>query len=350
MVWTTADLGDRVLCYPKWPDGLSNDSIYDKIYNVLFLLFTYIVPIGSMTYTYVRIGIELWGSQSIGECTQRQMENIKNKRRVSQPDPYLICHSTQLCRSLLSCQDDDGSSYHLRCVLAAIRLVLHRGFLLANNHELPIRPRNLLGHILVSDEQLNVQSNNILLDERKVSPLEMYIPCYVIDLGHVQTRFQAIFSWLPYVHVSPAPLTRRGVFTSGRRSYSGSPDHNRIVRNGMYSLNFELNAISLISHFEAFCISRCRWCFVLLPGTTKRLELCIPQLIQPFLTTDQSKIIKFDLIFRPGTVRTQLYNACQTPSTTDTYYTNVHDHEMGAYNSSRGSRKSWKNTEMRQLS
>ncbi|KAI4457526.1 g-protein coupled receptor [Holotrichia oblita] len=270
MVWTTADLGDRVLCYPKWPDGLSNDSIYDKIYNVLFLLFTYIVPIGSMTYTYVRIGIELWGSQSIGECTQRQMENIKNKRRVSQPDPYLICHSTQLCRSLLSpggrdftfffynpflryrnniwpsvgCQDDDGSSYHLRCVLAAIRLVLHRGFLLANNHELPIRPRNLLGHILVSDEQLNVQSNNILLDERKVSPLEMYIPCY----------------------------------------------------------------------------------------------------------TDQSKIIKFDLIFRPGTVRTQLYNACQTPSTTDTYYTNVHDHEMGAYNSSRGSRKSWKNTEMRQLS
>ncbi|KAK9712848.1 7 transmembrane receptor (rhodopsin family) [Popillia japonica] len=83
MVWTIADLGDRVLCYPKWPDGLSNESIYDKIYNVLFLLFTYIVPIGSMTYTYVRIGIELWGSQSIGECTQRQMENIKNKRRVN---------------------------------------------------------------------------------------------------------------------------------------------------------------------------------------------------------------------------------------------------------------------------
>lgn len=56
-------------------------------YNVAFLVITYLVPILSMTYTYARIGIELWGSQSIGECTQRQMENIKSKRRVSQ---YLL--------------------------------------------------------------------------------------------------------------------------------------------------------------------------------------------------------------------------------------------------------------------
>lgn len=48
-----------------------------------FLVITYLVPILSMMYTYARIGIELWGSQSIGECTQRQMENIKSKRRVS---------------------------------------------------------------------------------------------------------------------------------------------------------------------------------------------------------------------------------------------------------------------------
>lgn len=47
------------------------------------MFLTYFLPIGSMTFTYARVGIELWGSQSIGECTQRQLENIKSKRRVS---------------------------------------------------------------------------------------------------------------------------------------------------------------------------------------------------------------------------------------------------------------------------
>lgn len=50
---------------------------------MVFLIITYLLPIVSMTYAYTRIGMELWGSQSIGECTQRQMENIKSKRRVS---------------------------------------------------------------------------------------------------------------------------------------------------------------------------------------------------------------------------------------------------------------------------
>jgi len=48
------------------------------------MIFTYFVPIIVMGYTYTRVGIELWGSQSIGEATQRQLENIKSKRRVSE--------------------------------------------------------------------------------------------------------------------------------------------------------------------------------------------------------------------------------------------------------------------------
>lgn len=36
-----------------------------------------------MSYTYARIGAELWGSRSIGESTQRQVDNIQSKRRVS---------------------------------------------------------------------------------------------------------------------------------------------------------------------------------------------------------------------------------------------------------------------------
>jgi len=47
------------------------------------MVVTYVVPIVVMTITYARVGVELWGSQSIGECTQRQMENIRSKRRVS---------------------------------------------------------------------------------------------------------------------------------------------------------------------------------------------------------------------------------------------------------------------------
>lgn len=51
-------------------------------YNVVFMFLTYFLPIGSMTFTYARVGLELWGSQSIGECTQRQLDNIKSKRKV----------------------------------------------------------------------------------------------------------------------------------------------------------------------------------------------------------------------------------------------------------------------------
>lgn len=57
------------------------------------MFLTYFLPIGAMTFTYARVGIELWGSQSIGECTQRQLENIKSKRRVSSA-VYIKFHLT----------------------------------------------------------------------------------------------------------------------------------------------------------------------------------------------------------------------------------------------------------------
>ncbi|CAG2106386.1 unnamed protein product [Medioppia subpectinata] len=52
------------------------------LYNVIILLVTYMLPIVSMSYTYFRVGRELWGSQSIGECTAKQMESIKSKRKI----------------------------------------------------------------------------------------------------------------------------------------------------------------------------------------------------------------------------------------------------------------------------
>ncbi len=35
-----------------------------------------------MGYAYFQVGVELWGSQGIGECTDHQMENVRSKRRV----------------------------------------------------------------------------------------------------------------------------------------------------------------------------------------------------------------------------------------------------------------------------
>nr|KAF7410918.1 hypothetical protein H0235_013525 [Vespula pensylvanica] len=72
----------RVICYSVWPDIDDNGlSFQEYLYNVIFMILTYFLPIGSMTFTYARVGAELWGSQSIGEATARQLENIRSKRR-----------------------------------------------------------------------------------------------------------------------------------------------------------------------------------------------------------------------------------------------------------------------------
>ncbi|XP_013775273.1 tachykinin-like peptides receptor 99D isoform X1 [Limulus polyphemus] len=72
----------RVICYMIWPDGPTTQSYTEYIYNVMILVLAYILPITSMTFTYFRVGQELWGSQSIGECTAAQIEAIKSKRKI----------------------------------------------------------------------------------------------------------------------------------------------------------------------------------------------------------------------------------------------------------------------------
>ena len=58
------------------------DVSYSR-YNVLLTILIYFLPICAMGYAYFQVGVELWGSQTIGENTDHQMENIKSKRRVS---------------------------------------------------------------------------------------------------------------------------------------------------------------------------------------------------------------------------------------------------------------------------
>ncbi|KAF7276113.1 hypothetical protein GWI33_010910 [Rhynchophorus ferrugineus] len=52
-------------------------------YQMLFLFITYIVPMTLMSLCYTIMGKVLWGSRSIGEMTQRQLESIRSKRKVN---------------------------------------------------------------------------------------------------------------------------------------------------------------------------------------------------------------------------------------------------------------------------
>ncbi|XP_048512367.1 tachykinin-like peptides receptor 86C isoform X2 [Athalia rosae] len=72
----------RIVCYMMWPDGRYPNSMREYIYNLVFLGVTYLVPVTVMAVCYTLMGLELWGSKSIGEHTQRQKESMKSKRKV----------------------------------------------------------------------------------------------------------------------------------------------------------------------------------------------------------------------------------------------------------------------------
>ncbi|CAO1429904.1 unnamed protein product [Diamesa hyperborea] len=72
----------RTVCYMLWPDGRYPTSRADYIYNLVFLILTYGIPIMIMVICYTLMGRELWGSRSIGEHTERQLESMKSKKKV----------------------------------------------------------------------------------------------------------------------------------------------------------------------------------------------------------------------------------------------------------------------------
>lgn len=72
----------RTVCFLLWPDGRYPFSAADYAYNIVFLVLTYGVPMIVMVVCYTLMGRELWGSQSIGEHTQRQHESVRAKKKV----------------------------------------------------------------------------------------------------------------------------------------------------------------------------------------------------------------------------------------------------------------------------
>ncbi|XP_050562572.1 tachykinin-like peptides receptor 86C isoform X2 [Spodoptera frugiperda] len=72
----------KTACLLSWPDGLPDVSYMDFVYQVLFFVVTYAIPMLGMTFFYSAMGKVLWGSGSIGELTQRQVDSIRSKRKV----------------------------------------------------------------------------------------------------------------------------------------------------------------------------------------------------------------------------------------------------------------------------
>uniref|UniRef100_A0A1B6D2R7 G-protein coupled receptors family 1 profile domain-containing protein n=1 Tax=Clastoptera arizonana TaxID=38151 RepID=A0A1B6D2R7_9HEMI len=202
----------RVICYSEWPDGATNLSKQEYLYNVFLMVLTYFLPLCSMSFTYALVGLELWGSQSIGECTQRQLENIKSKRRVVKMMIVVVC------------------------IFAVCWLPFHIYFIITS-------------HIPDLTESPYVQDIFLGIYWLAMSN-SMYNPIIYCWLNHRFRRgFKEFFSCCPFVHVVPNGLTRREAVTSRYNSCSESPEaHYRIVRNG--TLNSTQATGSVMSSLE----------------------------------------------------------------------------------------------------
>ncbi|XP_048521236.1 tachykinin-like peptides receptor 86C isoform X4 [Dendroctonus ponderosae] len=73
---------EQIGCIMIWPDKKVVGSTYDLGYQMLFLVIAYFVPMLLMSMCYTIMGKVLWGSKSIGELTQRQLDSIRSKRKV----------------------------------------------------------------------------------------------------------------------------------------------------------------------------------------------------------------------------------------------------------------------------
>ncbi|CAG5088711.1 Similar to TkR99D: Tachykinin-like peptides receptor 99D (Drosophila melanogaster), partial [Cotesia congregata] len=176
----------RLVCYGDWPNKDDNQfSLTEYIYNVLFMVLTYFLPIGSMTYTYARIGLELWGSQSIG----RENDDLC----------WLPFHVYFIVVS--SVPELTNEPYIQEVYLAIYWLAM---------------------------------SNS------------MYNPMIYCWMNSKFRRgFSVVFRWCPGVHVEPEhALSRSEVIT--RYSCTGSPIGNtRISRNGMSCSTSSVHSLSL---------------------------------------------------------------------------------------------------------
>ncbi|KAL0132796.1 hypothetical protein PUN28_000484 [Cardiocondyla obscurior] len=191
----------RVVCYSAWPNTDDNGLSYGEyLYNVIFMVLTYFLPIGSMTFTYARVGLELWGSQSIGEATARQLENIRSKRRVVKMMIVVVV------------------------IFAVCWLPFHMYFIVTSY--LP----EITNEPYIQEVFLGIYW--LAMSNSMYNPI---IYCWMNT--RFRRGFAQFFFWCPWVRVTAEPSLSRSEAVTSRYSCTGSPEmHTRISRNGMCTL------------------------------------------------------------------------------------------------------------------
>ncbi|XP_051156529.1 tachykinin-like peptides receptor 99D [Leptopilina boulardi] len=181
----------RVICYSQWPK-----ESHEYLYNVIFMILTYFLPIGSMTFTYARVGLELWGSQSIGEATQRQLDNIRSKRRVVKMMIVVVV------------------------IFAVCWLPFHMYFIITS-----YLPEITTGPYV---QEIYLAIYWLAMSNSMYNPI---IYCWMNS--RFRRGFAQFFSWCPWVHVTPEPTLSRSEAVTSRYGCVVSPDSQlRISRNG----------------------------------------------------------------------------------------------------------------------
>ncbi|XP_014211867.1 tachykinin-like peptides receptor 99D [Copidosoma floridanum] len=188
----------RIVCYQAWPDQNPEDghSVEEYWYNVVFMILTYFMPITAMSWTYFRIARELWGSQSIGEATQRQQENIRNKRRVVKMMIVVVL------------------------IFTVCWLPFHAYFIVTS-----ILPE-VTDKAYIQEVYLGIYW--LAMSNSMYNPI---IYCWMNS--RFRQGFAQFFSWLPWVRVRQIPALSRSEAVNSRYSYAGSPEiRGRLSRNG----------------------------------------------------------------------------------------------------------------------
>ncbi|KAL6446217.1 hypothetical protein ACFW04_001083 [Cataglyphis niger] len=176
-------------------------------YNVIFMILTYFLPIGSMTFTYARVGLELWGSQSIGEATARQLENIRSKRRVVKMMIVVVV------------------------IFAVCWLPFHMYFIVTSY--LP----EITNEPYIQEVFLGIYW--LAMSNSMYNPI---IYCWMNT--RFRRGFAQFFFWCPWVRVTTEPSLSRSEAVTSRYSCTGSPDmHTRISRNGTVRIPLHLQSM-----------------------------------------------------------------------------------------------------------
>ncbi|XP_018394757.1 PREDICTED: tachykinin-like peptides receptor 99D [Cyphomyrmex costatus] len=177
------------------------------MYNVIFMILTYFLPIGSMTFTYARVGLELWGSQSIGEATARQLENIRSKRRVVKMMIVVVV------------------------IFAVCWLPFHMYFIVTSY--LP----EITNEPYIQEVFLGIYW--LAMSNSMYNPI---IYCWMNT--RFRRGFAQFFFWCPWVRVTSEPSLSRSEAVTSRYSCTGSPDmHTRISRNGTVRIPLHLQSV-----------------------------------------------------------------------------------------------------------